>query len=261
MTAELTASPIWSTACLSPSPVGVRLLRSIRELGDVPEYHGISFCDAVRQASEGRALRVIPGSIQVCRWAPVVLGLERAESRFDEHLTPRLAYPIAGLLLAPLHQYPGEPQVVLVRARPDDLRSMIKCARAEGLDGNPPLLWEGHEGQLDRSVIPLFAGGRLTARHRLVGSVNHVLAALARSSHWRSFTYRLFRSRLTTAAFDVLISHTLADMSVCRNSTVIPLQSDQVNISYFCTGGISWGLNQADYMTAGWPWHVFRNLT
>jgi hypothetical protein len=81
-----------------------------------------------------------------------------------------------------------------------------------------------------------------------------MLAVLARSRRWRAFTYWLFRSHLVTAGFDAVISRTLADMSVCRNSTAIPLLSGRTNLSFFCTGGITWGRNRPDEITSGWPW-------
>jgi hypothetical protein len=83
--------------------------------------------------------------------------------------------------------------------------------------------------------------------------VNHTLAALADNAHWQAFTRRLFRSALITVGFDALISRALADMSVCRNATVVPLLTQRVNASFFCTGGITWGRNRADYLASGWP--------
>jgi hypothetical protein len=91
--------------------------------------------------------------------------------------------------------------------------------------------------------------------------VNRGLAALAGSQRWQDLTHRLFRSRLVTAGFEALISRTLADMSVCRNSTVIPLLSGQVNVSFFCTGGITWGRNHPQYLTSGWPWPLFQQAS
>jgi hypothetical protein len=49
-------------------------------------------------------------------------------------------------------------------------------------------------------------------------------------------------------------------MSVCRNSSVVPLLSGRVNVSFFCTGGITWGRNQADHLTSGWPWSDFQHV-
>ena len=92
----------------SPSllPVGVRRLRDADDAAEVPVYRGVSYCDAVRRAGatspEGGALRVLPGSIKVCHWSPVVLGLKRPEDAFERKLAPCLPYRPAGLLLAPL---------------------------------------------------------------------------------------------------------------------------------------------------------------
>jgi len=238
---------------LDPPPVGVWLLRSAEEHNEVPVFAGVSYCQAVRQAGEGQALRVLPGSIEVCQWAQIILGLRPPEGQFEQQLAPRLEVPRSGLLLAALDQFPGEPEVVLVRATQQVLDSLIRIV---GRD----LLWQGHGGRLAYSVAPLFSGGRFTFHYRAVRRTNAALAFLARSGRWQAVTHRLFRSRLVTASYDALISRTLADMSICRNSTVIPWQTGQVNISYFCTGGITWGLNKPDQMTSGWPWAVFQRL-
>jgi uncharacterized protein (DUF169 family) len=237
-------------------PVGVRVLRSAGEWSDVPVYRGVSYCDAVRRAGEGEALRVLPGSLQVCRWAPVVLGLKEPVSRFERKLLPRLPFPTAGLLLAPLDRRPVDPEVVIVRAERDVLVRMVESVGRERL-------WDGHRGRLDRSALPLFTGGRAEGhgmrsfQQGLIGAVNRLLAALARSARWQAFTHWLFRSGVVTAGFDALISRTMADMSICRNATVIPLLTGRANVSFFCTGGVTWGRNRADHCTAGWPWVDF----
>ena len=247
---------------LDPPPVGVRLLpmddARMDEFEAIPVYRGVSYCDAVRRAGEGETLRVLPGSLQVCGWAPVVLGLKEPDGRFEEGLEPRLAYPSGGLLLAPLDRFPGEPDLVLVRGAPALLQQMVRALE-------PDELWDGHGGRLDRSALFLFepdpsmpgqdrAGGRTA----LVTGTNQALATLARSRRWQALTHRLFRSRLVTAGFDALISRAMADMSVCRNSTVIPLLGDRANLSFYCTGGITWGRNRPDQLTSGWPWDLFQ---
>jgi hypothetical protein len=90
--------------------------------------------------------------------------------------------------------------------------------------------------------------------------VNRILGGLARSERWQAFTCWLFQSRWVTARFDALISRTLADMSICRNSTVIPLLTGQANQSFFCTGGITWGRNRPEHLTSGWPWPLFQRV-
>lgn len=239
---------------LSPGPVGVRALASAQEADGVPVYRGVSYCDAVREAGEGAILRVLPGSIEVCGWAPVVLGLKEPDGRFEEGLEPRLAYPVAGLLLARLDRFPGEPDLVIVRASPEVLHPMVQRLGREGL-------WEGHQGRLDRSALPTLFEGKGTSRQGLVRGVNRLLAALARSERWQALTHWVFRSHLVTAGFDALISRTLADMSVCRNSTAIPLLTGQTNLSFFCTGGITWGRNHPGHLTSGWPWPSYLQAT
>jgi len=74
-------------------PVGVTRLPSPQACSDVPLYEGVSFCDAVRRAGEGEILRVLPISVQVCRWSPVVLGFHPPRDRFERSLAPRLPLP------------------------------------------------------------------------------------------------------------------------------------------------------------------------
>ncbi len=233
-----------------PEPVGVVRLSSSQAHPDVPLYKGVSFCDAVRRAGDEEVLRVLPGSIQVCRWSPVVLGLRSPQNRFERSLIPRLPFPVAGLLLGPLSALPDPPEVVILRAPWSILQPMVAAAGSEGL-------WDGHRGRADRSAIPFLGNGGRIGRRTWIDGVNRLLAPLARNSHWQAFTRWLFRSGLVTAGFDALISRTLADMSVCRNSMVIPLLTGHVNFSFFCTGGITWGRNRPDFLTSGWPWTVY----
>jgi len=254
---------------LDPPPVGVRLLPEDHarwdELDAIPVYRGVSYCDAVRRAGEGETLRVLPGSLQVCGWAPVVLGLKEPSGRFEEGLDPRLAFPSGGLLLAPLDRFPGEPDVVLVRGTPALLREMVVAI-------GPGQLWDGHGRRLDRSALFLFdtapnttvqgrAGWQPNStawRSSVITATNRVLATLARSHRWQTLTRWLFRFRPVTIGFDALISRLMADMSVCRNSTAIPLLTGRANLSFFCTGGITWGRNRPDHLTSGWPWHLYQ---
>jgi hypothetical protein len=244
----------------SPVAVGVRLLRSPAEHTDVPVYQGVAYCNAVSRAGAGEVLRVLPGSIETCRWAPVVLGLKQPRGRFEQRLAPRLPFPTTGLLLAPVERFRtlafGEPEVVIVRAAPEVLGRMTEQAGKAGL-------WDGHGDRLDRSALPLVADGRVILaplRRGLIGAVNRALAPLARLGPFQALTRWLFRSGWVTAGFDALISHTLADMSVCRNSTVVSLLTGRANLSFFCTGGITWGRNDPGYLTSGWPWHEFERV-
>ncbi len=244
-------------AVVQVPPVGVSA-RGIATEEPVAVYHGVSYCDAVRRAGEGEALLVLPGSIQVCGWSPVILGLQAPRTRFEKRLGPRLPFARQGLLLAPLGWFEAcpqgaEPDLVLFRARPELLAQMI--ARA-----GPGALWAGHGRRLDRSAAFLFEGGQQPRRPWRVTAVNRVMAALARRPGWQGFTRWLFRFPAVTAGYDALIAATLADMSVCRNSTAVPLLTGQANVSYFCTGGITWGGNQPGDVTSGWPYPVFRSL-
>jgi len=86
------------------------------------------------------------------------------------------------------------------------------------------------------------------------------MAALAGRPGWQGFTRWLFHFPAVTAGYDALIAATLADMSVCRNSTAVPLLTGRANVSYFCTGGITWGGNHPGHVTSGWPYPLFRRV-
>jgi hypothetical protein len=235
--------------------VGVRRLRGVDDAADVPVYHGVAYCDAVRRAGaggpEGGPWRVLPGSIEVCRWSPVVLGLKPPENAFERGLAPRLPFQAAGLLLGPLDAFPGKPEAVIVRADPASLNARLGSVR-------PSDLWQGHGGQIERSALPVLGGATGDGRRSLINGVNRLLATLAPSGAWQELTRRLFRSGAVTAGFEALISRALADMSICRNSTAIPLLSGRVNASFFCTGAVTWGLNPATHLTSGWPFPIYQ---
>ncbi len=233
-----------------PLPVGVCVLPATGRRPGVPVYEGVSYCDAIRRAGEEEVLRVLPGSIQVCCWAPVVLGLTSPDGAFARRLTPRLPFPVSGLLLAPLDRFPGEPQVAVVRSGLEQVRQMVALA-GEGC------LWDGSGREPDQSVVSQLRNRPPSWRHRLVALVNHPLAVLARSERWQVLTRWLFQSHLATEVYEALISRTMADMSLCRNATVIPLLSGQVNVSFFCSGGITWGRNDPDQVASGWPWSKY----
>jgi len=239
--------------------VAVRRLCDADDAAEVPVYHGVSYCQAMRRAGAGEALRVVPGSITVCRWSRVVLGHKPPKGRFETGLVPRLPYPHAGLLLAPLDGFPGEPEVVVVRAPMEAMRRLIEAVPAADL-------WAGHAGRLDRSALPLLMEGQNVARGQgrvvrghIIAAVNRTLATLAPLPAWQTLTHRLFRSQAVTAGFEAILARALASMSMCRNSTVVPLRTGQANVSFFCTGGITWGRNRATYLTSGWPLSMYQS--
>lgn len=231
--------------------VAVKLLSEPHQYSSFPIYRGVSYCDAVRLAGEGQVLRLLPGSIQVCRWSPVVLGLKEPQKPFEFRLTPRLWFPVAGFLLGPLESFPEEPDIVIIRADFFTLKGLVEKAGKE-------YLWDGHGNRLEISANGLVEKGTMGAR--LITLVNRILSKLAPFETWQALTRYLFKSYLVTAGYEAIISRTLADMSICRNSTAIPLITGRVNMSFFCTGGITWGKNNPEHMTSGWPWEVFTRI-
>lgn len=230
-------------------PVGVKFLRAGMEGFEQADlYSGVSYCDAVRIASLGRALVVRPGSIEVCKWSPVILGLKEPESGFERGLGPRLEGGVAGVYLAPLDMFPPgeEPDVVIVRGRPAQI-SRLAAMMGEGT------LQRLYRGQINKTALGANDGGfRLK-----VALTNVVIRSLARLKRWKRFDDFIrwaFRSQGVTSAFERILKRTMSSMSVCRNSTVIPFVEDAGNVSFFCTGGVMWGGNSPKHVTSGFPY-------
>lgn len=236
-------------------PLGVKVLLE----GDVPPegveaYRGISYCEAARDAVSGQGVLVGPDSIEVCRWAPAVLGLKTAESGFEESLLPRMPERVAGYYLAPLSAFSKgvEPDVVIIRGRPEEVLKIVRAV------GEERMAFE-FSGQIGRSALGVVDGGR-SVKLSLSRASNRVLARLRRFPRFERFTHRLFRSERASGLLERVIKNSVADMSMCRNSTVIPYLYDKGNISFFCVGGITWGGNSPADITSGFPYGLFRQV-
>jgi hypothetical protein len=239
-------------------PVGVKISPAPPENYPAAEhYTGISYCDAVRRASDGsgKAFMIDDKSIETCLWCPVVLGFRNPDPKFNLKVEYSLPVPTASVLLAPVFRFGNHnpPDVVLIRATRTELKKIIDALGLENCAADLA-------GRLDRSALEIFSpGGNHIAKTR-IQVVNKTLAALNRSGEWRKFTKWAFKRKWATYIFDILLDRYLANMSICRNSTVIPYLSGKANISYFCTGGISWGLNKPDHLTCGMPFDLYESL-
>ena len=139
---------------LGSPPIGIRFFKA----GEAPAsgfraYRGPSYCHAVGEATRGELVVVEPGSIEVCRWSPPVLGLKEPESDFEKEREPRLPFATSAIALGRLGDWPnsaGDPDVVLVRADRFAFEKLV------GLAG-PDRLYREHTG-IDRTVIPVLEG-------------------------------------------------------------------------------------------------------
>lgn len=239
---------------LDVPPMGVRFIAGVEPgLDDVERFSGISFCRAIAEASFGRELLVVPGSLSVCQWAPVALGLKRPENEFEGDVSPRMEGPVAGVYLAPVDHYREGlvPHVVIVRTGMVNFREIISAL------GGASFLDPDAHGR-DATSLGDFTSGR--ASGRAVGPVNRLLSFLNRAGAWRRFTALIFKSTRVTRIYNRLITRWLVNMSMCRNSTVIPFREGKANISHFCTGGIAWGGNDPSNMTSGFPWEIYQKI-
>jgi hypothetical protein len=246
------------TILLPVAPVGALICTKAPKWAQgAPVYSGVSFCRAVDRAGAGEPLLVKADSIDTCQWAPATLGLRPAESKFEEALTPGLPSGIAAIYLARLDQFPAEqtPDVVIVRAPAGELSHLAEIA------GWGMAAWDyADDDRLARSALKQVRSGRSTWRTRMLKPVNQALSGLEKAPGFKQATIVAFKSRKVSAAFEAFISRTLASMSVCRNSLVIPHLSGRFNISYLCSGGVTWGQNFPYHLTSGWPWRIWERL-
>lgn len=235
-------------------PVGVCLLPE-GEVAGLGPCAVVSYCEAVRRATAGEELLVRRESITSCRWSPVVLGLKEAESGFEQRQEPRLRGTEAVFLasLAAFEARGMHPDVVIIRDAPQTLNYLAFQV------GRKNCVLEYAE-EVDKSALGYLRERRPDWRVRLTMFFNHALSLMRKQAWFQRLTATVFRSEAVSAFFDRIISRTMADMSVCRNSTVIPHKSGCANISFFCSGGILWGGNRYDHMTSGWPYPIFEEL-
>lgn len=240
---------------LEVPPIGVKVLKSRDGLDDVKVFHGASYCEAVRLATPGEEVLVAPGSIDVCKWSPVILGLKQAEGSFEKKLGPRVDEALAGYYLAPMSSFREglTPDVVIVRGRPEQLREITDSL------GEAALV-RRYWGEIGKTALGVGeSGGSLKVK--VTYGLNRVLARLRKLNSWDRFTRFAFRSRRVTSALEKLIKNNMADMSMCRNSTVIPYLENAANVSLFCTGAIAWGANSPAHMTSGLPFELFEKVS
>ncbi|MFO8055991.1 MAG: hypothetical protein R6V10_01675, partial [bacterium] len=200
---------------LSRPPVGVAFLRKNESVPEAAEYEGISFCDAVRR-SLGEPLLLLPGSISTCRWSPPVLGLKKPKTEFEKGLDPRLEDETSAVLVSGLSGWPlpdRDPDVVILRTDREEFARLIDMAPAGRVFGR------GHG--VDRTAVPLLLGKR-SFRSGLIRASNRLLERLGRNSAWHRFTVWAFRREWTSRALNYVLDRSMANMSMCRNSSVIP---------------------------------------
>ncbi|MBN1471045.1 MAG: DUF169 domain-containing protein [Syntrophaceae bacterium] len=246
------------TIKLDLPPVGIKLLdkETMGLCAGVKLFSGVSYCEAIFEATSGKELLVRAGSVKVCKWVPVVLGFKKAENEFERSIEPHLEVGTQGIYIAPLHLFRKgvSPDVVIIRTKPEHYVSMINILGWDSFINFTTL-------KQDRTALQTFdrkplAGFSVWA----VKYFNGALDFLNRFGFWHSFTTFLFKSGFVTRIFDKFITRYMANMSMCRNSFVIPFQQNKANISYFCTGGVAWGKNDSRNMTSGFPHQLFLKL-
>jgi len=239
---------------LDIEPVCVKIFRKDEDLEGslgTKNFKGVSYCEAVRRASEGEKLIVGNSSIEVCKWSPFVLGLKEPSDAFSLSIRPRFEYPVRALMLAPLSSCDFTPDAIIVRAPIETIFAISK-------DLGEGSLQSRYRNDIGRTAIGL--EGKSKAKVFAARLVNRALCFLRKVPGFTRFTHILFKSSWITSTFEKVTKNAFADMSVCRNSTVIPVLENAGNISLFCTGGITWGGNRPEYRTSGFPGRFFEAL-
>ncbi len=245
----------------TPFPaVGVKIYKMEDETvppGAFRDYAGTSYCEAVMRATMGEPQLLKPGSISVCRWSPPVLGLKEAESDFEKEREPKLPFLISAAAVARLADWPaeaGDPDIVLLRGERRYFEKILEKA-------GPDAIYDG-DGSIDKTMVPALTGKGPVhpAKAALVKAVNALLDFMGRFKAWNKLTVWMFKREGTSRVLNWILDRAMANMSMCRNSTVIPYLTGRINVSHFCTGGISWGKNPPHYMTGGVPFPIYKRI-
>lgn len=237
--------------------MGVKIMTG--EAGDsalIPQFTGVSYCEALLMATLGAKLLVVPSSIKVCQWSPVILGLKAAGNAFEKSIQRPLTGGIRPIYLAPISMFnkKDKPDVVIIRAEADTFRAII------GILGNDAFIPYQQYGR-DETALSIFSEGPLKGFSRwAVPHFNGLLHRMNDLAWWHKTTTFLFKSTTVTRLFDRFITRYMANMSICRNSTVIPCGTGKANISFFCTGGIAWGKNFPGFLTSGFPYDLYKKI-
>jgi hypothetical protein len=240
-------------------PIGIKLLdeKTLDEFTDITLFSGVSYCQGIFGATFGMELLLMASSIKICKWSPVVLGFKQPENDFQKTIKPHLEpFAIKGIYMAPLYLFRKgiTPDGVIIRTNPGNYRRIIDLLGWNSFID--PEIYKQDQTSLNTfRMKPPTGLSAISIKY-----VNRTLSLLNRFTLWHRFTTLLFRSEYITRIFDKFISRYMANMSMCRNSFVIPWQEKKANISYFCTGGVAWGKNEPDDMTSGYPYEMYLKL-
>ncbi len=238
-------------------PIGIKILSgSIEEYDSIPVFSGVSYCQAICNATYDQELLVKADSIKICQWSPVVTGLKKAENEFEKSIPMHLPSISTGIYIAPFYKFRSDtpPDIITIRTNPDNFRLMVDVLGPEEFIDPTPY------GQDLTALQFLYTPPLQGVSGWLIRNTNMWLAFLNRYYWWQEFNTFLFRSKFMTRVFDKFITKYMANMSMCRNSMAVPFQKKKANISYFCTGGIAWGKNLATNMTSGLPYDIFQKI-
>ncbi len=149
---------------------------------------------------------------------------------------------MAGLLLASLDSFPGEPDVVMVRGYTGDASGGHACCPGAWTD----LVGGTREATGAVGAIPIAGRRADRARARaLSAAATGSWLPWPASRRWQALTQLALSQH--GPSLPALRPSSPARWPTCRSAATrpsYPCSAGQVNVSFFCTGGITWGRNQ-----------------
>ncbi|MBU4179505.1 MAG: DUF169 domain-containing protein, partial [Actinobacteria bacterium] len=120
-------------------------------------------------------------------------------------------------------------------------------------------LQRAYYGEIGKTALGV-VDRRFSLKVMLSYVTNRVMAYLRRWKRFDDLIRAAMSTQVLTSGLERILKNTVADMSMCRNSTVIPLEEGAGNVSFFCVGGISWGGNLPANMTSGFPYKLIEGV-
>lgn len=224
---------------------------------NISRYQGPSFCAAIHELDlQNKPFILTSDSIRVCKWSPIVLGFKFPQNLFERSLDPCLKYPIQRILIGPLSFFQENrlnPVIVLIRGTPLVHQQILKTLGIHHYLSITSSL-------LHLSAVQFFKGRISILKITFLQLLNTCVSFIQKYPILEQVTYQLFQSTIVSFIVDFFLIRMASDMSMCRNSTVVPYTTGKGNISFFCIGGITWGKNNPREMTSGYPYELFEKV-
>jgi uncharacterized protein (DUF169 family) len=239
---------------LEETPIGVKFLHG----EEMPNDYSVvknpavrSYCDAIRllrDIKEHKGIIITLDSIKICKRCPTILGL-KTDDKINKKLMVKIGDSIIGVFVfninTPTMNHPlsyaiNNPDVVLIVGTQSCFTDIIDVLGIENFT-------DKHINMLETSALSLFSKTKNVS--------NDTKNKRPRNMRNFNFLKRIFPFKLITRN-----QATIAVSSLCLNCSVIPFLSQKGNVSYFCSGGLSWGGYTEKNLVMGLPDVLYKRL-